>query len=73
MIRDFNRAVPFVPYEIRIVSGERYQVPHPDFISISPRGSFVVVMDAKERAHHLSSLLIESASPHNGARRRRRS
>jgi hypothetical protein len=61
-IREFNRSVPFTPYEIQTVSGKRYVVPHPDFISISPKGSFVVVIDAKERPHHLSSLLIERAS-----------
>jgi len=44
-IRQFNRAVPFLPYEIRMASGECYDVPHPDFISISPRGQFVVVID----------------------------
>jgi len=61
-IREFNRAVPFTPYEIQTVSGERYRVPHPDFISISPHGSFVVLIDQKDRPHHLSSLLIERAS-----------
>jgi len=50
---------------------ERYDVPHPDFISISPRGSFVVVIDAKERPHHLNALLIERASLLNGQKRRR--
>jgi hypothetical protein len=70
-IREFNRSVPFTPYEIQTVSGERYQVPHPDFISISPKGSFVIVIDAKERPHHLSSLLIERASPMNSNRRRK--
>jgi hypothetical protein len=70
-IREFNRAVPFVPYEIRTVSGERYTVPYPDFISISPRGSFVVIIDAKDRPHHLSALLIERASPLNGHHRRK--
>jgi hypothetical protein len=70
-IREFNRAVPFVPYEIRTVSGERYTVPHPDFISISPRGSFVVIIDSKDRPHHLSALLIERASPLNGHQRRK--
>ena len=70
-IRDFNRAVPFVPYEIHTASGERYKVPHPDFISISPRGSFVVAIDEKERAHHINSLLLERASPLNGSKRRR--
>jgi hypothetical protein len=36
-IREFNRAVPFVPYEIHTASGESYEVPHPDFISILQR------------------------------------
>ena len=61
-IREFNRAVPFVPYEIRTASGERYTVPHPDFISISPRGSYVVVIDRHDRPHHLNAFLIERAS-----------
>jgi hypothetical protein len=70
-IREFNRSVPFVPYEIQTVSGKRYVVPHPDFISISPKGSFVVVIDAKERPHHLSSLLIERAVLLNSHGRRK--
>jgi hypothetical protein len=70
-IREFNRAVPFVPYEIHTASGERYEVPHPDFISIAPRGSFVVVIDANERPHHLNALLIDRASPLDGQKRRR--
>lgn len=70
-IREFNRSVPFVPYEIQTASGERYTVPHPDFISISPKGSFVVVIDAKDRPHHLNALLIERASPLNGQARRK--
>jgi hypothetical protein len=72
-IRQFNHAVPFVPYEIHMANGERYDVPHPDFILISPRGSFVVVIDAKERPHHLNALLIERASLLNGQKRRRKS
>lgn len=70
-IREFNRTVPFVPYEIRMAGGERYVVPHPDFILISPKGSFVIVTDAKERPHHLNALLIERASPLNGHHRRK--
>jgi len=70
-IREFNRTVPFVPYEIRMASGERYSVPHPDFISISPRGSFVVVIDARERPHHLNALQIERASLVNGHGRKK--
>jgi hypothetical protein len=70
-IREFNRSVPFTPYEIQTVSGERYTVPHPDFISIAAKGSFVVVIDQRDRPHHLSSLLIERASLLNSNRRRK--
>jgi len=64
--------VPFKPYEIRMAGGERYSVPHPDFIFVSPRGSFVIVMDRKDRPHHLNALLIERASPLNGHQRKSR-
>ena len=70
-IREFNRAVPFKPYEIQMASGERYPVPHPDFVSISPRGSFVIIIDSKDRPHHLNAMLIERASPLNGHHRRK--
>ena len=72
-IREFNHAVPFVPYEIHTVSGETYEVPHPDFILVSPRGSYVIVIDPKieERPHHINALLIDRASPLNGHKRRK--
>ena len=70
-IREFNHAVPFVPYEIHMASGETYEVPHPDFISISPRGSYVILIDAEERPYHLNALLIDRASPLNGQKPRR--
>ena len=62
-IRAFNHATPFQPYVIRMTSGETHRVPHPDFVSVSLKGSFVVVIDSKERPHHLSTLLIEEAVP----------
>ncbi len=71
-IREFNRAVPFKPYEIRMVSGQSFEVPHPDFIGISPKGSFVVIIDDNDCPHHLSTLLIESVSLRNGHRARKR-
>jgi len=70
-IREFNRSLPFVPYEIQIASGERYQVPHPDFISISARGHYLIVIDGSDRPHHLNALLIERASPGKDRRQRR--
>jgi len=75
-IREFNHAIPFVPYEIHMASGETYEVPHPDFISIPPRGSYVIIIDAEERPHHLNALLIDRAFPlnrHRPRKNRRRS
>jgi hypothetical protein len=54
-----------------MASGERYSVPHPDFISVSPRGSYVALIDAKDRPHRLNALLIERASIMNGPSGRR--
>jgi hypothetical protein len=62
-IREMNNRVPFEPYEIHMVSGERFPVPHRDFIAVSPKGSFVDLVDAEDRTHHLSALLIERVSP----------
>lgn len=73
-IRKFNHAIPFVPYEIRTASGETYEIPHPDFILVSPRGSYVVVIDPKdprEAPNHISALLIERATVLNGQKRRK--
>ena len=69
-IREFNHASPFKPYEIRMASGERYVVPHSDFATVSPKGSFVIVFGKDERPHHLSTLLIESVSLLNGHKRK---
>lgn len=62
-IREFNRAVPFRPYEIRTNGGERLRVPQPDFIFVSPRGTWVIVTDEREHPRHISSILIEEVSP----------
>ena len=71
-IRELNNAVPFQPYEIRMASGARHRVPHPDFMLIAPRGNYVIVADAQNRPRNLSTLLIESAAPVNGRARRAR-
>ena len=52
-IRRLNHTVPFPPYEIRMASGEKHRVPHPDFVLVSPRGNYVIVVDARDRPHHL--------------------
>jgi len=51
-----------------------YEVPHPDFILVSPRGSYVVVVDPKdprEAPNHINALLIERATLLDGQKPRR--
>ncbi len=72
VIREFNRAIPFKPYEIRTNGGERLRVPHPDFIYVAPRGTWVMVTDERDYPRHISSILIEEIAPlRNRAARKR--
>jgi len=61
-IRELNRAVPFRPYILRLTSGKTLSVPHPDFIYVTPRGNYVLVVDDKDSPHWISSLLIEEVT-----------
>jgi hypothetical protein len=64
-IRDLNRAVPFAAYEIRMTGGERYTIPHFDFIMVPPRGNYVTISDDQGHLHILNALLIEQVAPIN--------
>jgi hypothetical protein len=61
-IRELNRTVPFRPYIVRLTSGTEHLVPHPDFIAIAPKGSWVMISDENDRPHWISSLLIEEVT-----------
>jgi len=61
-IRELNHAVPFRPYVIKLASGATHQVPHPDFVLVAPRGSWVMLTDADDHPHWISSLLIEEVT-----------
>ncbi len=37
------------PFSLRMADGREYAVPHPDYISLSPKGTFVTVYDDEER------------------------
>ena len=38
-----------VPFVLRMADGKEYKVPHPDYISMSPTGTFVTVYDDEGR------------------------
>lgn len=61
-IRELNRSTPFRPYTIRLASGTVHRVPHPEFIMIAPKGTWVVVSDENDHPYWISALLIEQVS-----------
>jgi len=36
------------PFTIQMADGQEYEVPHSDYISVSPKGTFVTVYDDEE-------------------------
>ena len=47
-----------VPFALRMADGQEYAVPHPDYISLSPKGTFVTVYDDEERSFVLPLLTM---------------
>ena len=47
-----------VPFTIRMADGHEYHVPHRDYISLPPVGSFVIVFDDQEHAFYLPMLTM---------------
>jgi hypothetical protein len=42
-LRATQRALPFVPFTLRLADGRSYRIDHPDFISSHPRGRTIIV------------------------------
>ena len=42
-LKNLVKAVPFAPFALVLPSGERLEVPHPDFVWIHPDGHSLVV------------------------------
>jgi hypothetical protein len=67
-VREFARATPFHPFVVQMNDGRRFTVPHPDHISVSPKGSKLIVYDSQDNETHLSALLVASVQPARGRR-----
>lgn len=49
-------------FNLFMADGREYRVPHPDYLSIPPRGAFVVVYDDEEHAFVLPLLTMTGLS-----------
>lgn len=59
------------PFSLRMADGREYAVPHRDYISLSPKGTFVTVYDDEERFVVLPLLTmtgLASSAPESDAR-----
>jgi hypothetical protein len=67
-------AVPFRPFRVHMASGKSADVPHPEFMHLSPNGRRLVVEADGDAFEIIDVSLVTSieALPQNGSRRRRR-
>ena len=42
-LRAAHRATPFRPFTVHMADGRAFNVPHPDFLSMSPSGRTVII------------------------------
>lgn len=74
-LRKWQQQQPFDPFEIVLVDGRVFSVPHPEFIWIPPgRGICVYVADAEAgSADHINTAVISSIrkATKNGNHRRK--
>jgi hypothetical protein len=61
-----------VPFTLRMADGQEYAVPHRDYISLSPKGTFVTVYDDEEGFYVLplltmTGLVSTVSSNHDGS------
>ena len=63
-VRKWWKQQPFEPFEIVLVDGRVFRVPHPDFIYVPPgqRGTWVYVAETEEStsAEHVNTAVISS-------------
>ncbi len=64
-LRELIRARPFVPFILHLTDGRTFEVPHPDFISVSVSGRMAHLSTTRnngEGLEHLDILQITGAS-----------
>jgi hypothetical protein len=57
-LRSAHRAVPFRPFTIHLADGRSLQVPHPDFLFITPAGRTVIVAHEDDSFSIIDLLLV---------------
>lgn len=72
-IKERLSSQPFKPFVLKLVGGEKFEVRHPELVSLSLGGRRMILWVGEEKAVDIDVLLIESLqeSARNGHQRRR--
>ena len=73
-IRKLFEATPFLPFRVHMANGKSVDVPHPDFMHLSPTGRRLIVDRPDDTFEIIDVLLVTSLEtlPQNGSRPRRK-
>lgn len=73
-IRKLYGSTPFQPFRVHMANGKSVDVPHPDFMHLSPTGRRLIVDQMDDSFEIIDVLLIASLEtlPKNGSRTRRK-
>jgi len=70
-LRAAHRAAPFRPFTIHMADSRSFNIPHPDFMSMSPTGRTVIVYEEGSDDFHILDLLLMTeikVTPTSGTR-----
>jgi hypothetical protein len=73
-VRSLYRATPFEPFRVHMADGRSIDVPHPDFMHLSPTRRRLIVDRSDDSFEVIDVLLVTSVEtlPKNGTKGRRR-
>ena len=57
-LRAAHRAVPFHPFTVHMADGRSFDVPHPDFLFMTPTGRTVIICQENDEFSILDLLLM---------------
>lgn len=71
-LREVLHAQPFESFTIHVADGREVPVPHPDFVSLDPKGRIVHVFRQDGRSEFIDFMLVTSIELGDGKPRRGR-
>lgn len=69
-LRAAREAVPFKPFTIRLADGQAIDVPHPEFLMVTPIASRTFVVATSAESYRVIDLLLVTSLDFGAHRRR---